>query len=215
MLLFIDFETSGLPDFNKRARDQAQPHIVQMAAILTNELGESMEEHNVIIKPDGWTIPKEASDIHGITDEIANAYGVHQKLAAEILLAMVRRSQLLIAHNVMFDKFIARIAMRRFELITDEDDAAWKAMPTFCTMREMTNVCQLPGKIADKFKWPKLTEAYMRAFGKSFDGAHDAMADLRACKDVYFWLKNGMPEMREPEIDRGAYDDQDGPGASV
>jgi DNA polymerase-3 subunit epsilon len=187
MILFLDTETTGLADFNKRARDPSQPHMVQMAAILTDDLGGALEEHNVLIKPDGWTIPKEASDVHKITDEIA-AIGIAEKHAAEILLAMIRKSQLLVGHNIMFDKFIARIAMRRFELITDEDDAAWKATPTFCTMREMTNVCQLPGKFAGKFKWPNLGEACQH-IGKPLVGAHDAMADLRACKEVYFWLK--------------------------
>jgi DNA polymerase-3 subunit epsilon len=187
-LLFLDTETTGLADFNKRARDPSQPHMVQMAAILTDDTGKHLEEHNVLIKPDGWTIPKEASDVHGITNEVA-AIGIAEKLASEILLAMIRKSQLVVGHNIMFDKFIARIAMRRFKLITDEDDAAWKATPTFCTMREMTDVCKLPGKIAGKFKWPKLTEAYLVAFEKSFDGAHDALADLRACKEIYFWLK--------------------------
>ena len=165
MILFLDTETTGIADFNKRARDPSQ----------------------LLIKPDGWTIPKEASDVHKITDEIA-AIGIAEKHAAEILLAMIRKSQLLVGHNIQFDKFIARIAMRRFELITDEDDAAWKATPTFCTMREMTNVCQLPGKFAGKFKWPKLAEACAH-IGKPLVGAHDALADLRACKEVYFWLK--------------------------
>ena len=60
-------------------------------------------------------------------------------------------------------------------------------------------MCQLPGKFAGKFKWPNLQEAHQHAFGKPFDGAHDAMADLRACKDVYFWLKNGMPEVEKKQ----------------
>jgi len=33
-----------------------------------------------------------------------------------------------------------------------------------------------------------LSEAYRHAFGKDFDGAHDAMSDIRATKDVYFWI---------------------------
>lgn len=188
MILFIDTETSGLADFNLRARDPAQPHIVQLAAVLANDNGSSFEEHNVIIKPDGWDIPKEASDVHGITNEIAQI-GITEKLAAEILVAMMRKANLLVAHNLSFDKFIARIAMRRFDLITDEDDTWWKGLPTFCTMREMTNICQIPGKYAGKFKWPNLQEAHQHAFGKPFDGAHDAMADLLACKAIYFWLK--------------------------
>ena len=59
MILFWDSETTGLPDFNLRARDPAQPHIVQLAAILTDDGGSVYESHNVIIKPDGWTITKE------------------------------------------------------------------------------------------------------------------------------------------------------------
>jgi len=189
MILFLDTETSGLPDFNKRARDPSQPHLVQLAAIVTDELGGALESQYAIIKPDGWTIPKEASDVHGITNEIANRVGIPEKEAAGLLLGMMRRSELLVAHNVMFDKFIARIAMRRFDLITDEDDAAWKAMPTFCTMREMTDICRLPGKRYGQFKYPRLSEAYFQAFGRALNGAHDALVDLNACKEIYFWLK--------------------------
>ena len=31
MILFFDFETTGLADFNKSASDPEQPHIFQMA----------------------------------------------------------------------------------------------------------------------------------------------------------------------------------------
>lgn len=188
-LLFLDCETTGLADFNKRARDPSQPHIVQLAAILTDEDGREREGHNMIVRPDGWDIPKEASDVHGITNEIATEFGLSERQVAAIFLIMLKKAKLLIAHNLQFDKFIARIAMRRYDLITDADDAWWKAFPTFCTMRAMTDICKLPGKFEGKFKWPKMQEAYFTAFGKTYDGAHDAMADLRACKDVYFWLK--------------------------
>jgi DNA polymerase-3 subunit epsilon len=188
MILFFDTETTGFPDFNKRARDPAQPHIVQLAAMLTDETGNPLELHNVIVKPDGWTIPKEASDVHGITDEVAQI-GIAERLAASLLLAMVHKAALIVAHNITFDKFIARIAMRRFELMTDAEDLWWKGLPTFCTMRTMTPLCKLPGTYSD-YKWPKLQEAHKHAFGIEFDGAHDAMADVDACARIYFWLKN-------------------------
>jgi len=189
MILFLDTETTGLADFNLRARDPAQPHIVQLAAILTDDDGRAREEHNIIVKPDGWEVPKESSDVHGITQAISLQFGLPEKQVAETFLAMLKKAGLLVAHNLQFDKFIARIAMRRYELITDADDQWWKTFPTFCTMREMTNICKLPGKFEGKFKWPNLQEAYQTAFGKPFTGAHDAMADLRACKEIYFWLK--------------------------
>lgn len=57
----------------------------------------------------------------------------------------------------------------------------------FCTMKAMTPVCKLHGNYGD-FKWPKLQEAHKHAFGVEFDGAHDALADVRACARVYRWL---------------------------
>lgn len=195
MILFFDTETSGLPDFNQRARHSSQPHIVQMAALLTDDAGKDLECVNLIVKPDGWSIPKEASDIHGITNEFAKANGVDEETVIDALLSRIRRASLTVAHNHQFDKFIARVAARRFNLITDADDEWWKGLPSFCTMREMTDVCCLPGKWRGSYKWPKLQEAFYYAFGRTFEKAHDAMADVRACRDVYFWLKKEMDVM--------------------
>lgn len=38
------------------------------------------------------------------------------------------------------------------------------------------------------YKNPNLQEAYKHFFGVEFEGAHDAMADVRACRDVFFKL---------------------------
>lgn len=188
MTLFFDCETTGLPNFNERARHPSQPHIVQLAAMLMADDDTELESHNVIVKPDGWEILAEVSAIHGITNEIAQC-GIPEKTASELLAAMVKKATLIVAHNITFDKFIARIAMRRYELITDADDLWWKQLPTFCAMRATTNLCKLPGHFANKFKWPKLQEAYQHAFGEKFGGAHDALADVRACARIYRWLQ--------------------------
>jgi DNA polymerase-3 subunit epsilon len=196
MILFKDYETAGLADFNKRASDPSQPHIVKMACMLTTEAGEVMESHNVIIRPDGWSIPKEASDVHGITNEIALEFGIPEAVAISLMWSMIEKSKLMVAHNLMFDKFLSRIAGRRFGLLTDDKDEWWKQLPGFCTMRETTLLCNLPGGRGGQPKWPKLTEAYSHIFGKSFDDAHDAMADVSACKEIYFWLKTKPEQCR-------------------
>ena len=97
---------------------------------------------------------------------------------------MINKAQLMVAHNLMFDKFISRIAARRFSLLTDDKDKWWKSFPGFCTMRETTELCKLPGGRGGQFKYPKLTEAHSHIFGHSFDGAHNALADVTACKDA-------------------------------
>lgn len=188
MILFFDTETNGLPDFNKRASDPTQPHIVQLAAILTSDEGEVLESHNVITKPDGWEITKELSDIHGITNDKAKAIGIEQKIAAALLLEMIKKSNLIVAHNVTFDKFMARIAMRRFQFLSDEQDAWWKELKTFCTMKSSTEICQIPSPTGRGFKWPKLLEAYEHFFKQPLENAHDALADVTACKNIFFAL---------------------------
>jgi len=173
---------------NARASDPAQPHIVQLAAILTSDLGQTIDSYSFIVKPDGWTIPDDASAIHGITNEVAKEIGIPEKDAITALRESIANADLLVAHNVTFDKFIARIAMRRFGLLTDDQDAWWKAIPTDCTMRKLTDVCKIPSPNGRGYKWPKLSEAYQFAFGKPLEGAHDALKDVTACKELYFWL---------------------------
>jgi DNA polymerase III epsilon subunit-like protein len=166
---------------------------VQLAAMLTDDSGKVLESHNVIVKPDGWTIPKEASDIHGITNDIAGCVGLPGKLVIGLLLEMVKKANNLVAHNITFDKFMARIALRRHQLLEDSQDVWWKELQTFCTMRATTDICKLPGKFRG-FKRPRLQEAYRHAFGKEFDGAHDALCDVIACKEIYFWLRRRQDE---------------------
>jgi DNA polymerase III subunit epsilon len=189
MILFFDTETNGLPDFNKRASDPSQPHIVQLAALLTDDNGECVESHNVIVKPDGWIISEEMTAIHGITHDEAQQVGMPEVCVMEILWAMMKKQSLLVAHNVTFDKFLARIGMRRHGLLSDEEDEWWKGMPSFCTMRATTDICALPGGRNGQFKWPKLKEAYKTIFGVFPEHTHDAMDDLISCKRIFFWLK--------------------------
>lgn len=84
LILVFDSETNGFPLWKERSEDPRQPHIVQLGAILCDEdTQEIIEELDVIIKPDGWEITKETSDIHGITQEMALDVGIPEKEAVE------------------------------------------------------------------------------------------------------------------------------------
>jgi DNA polymerase-3 subunit epsilon len=189
MTLFFDTETTGLPNFNERARHPSQPHIVTFGALLCDDDGGEIEQHDLLVKPDGWTIPKEASDVHGITDELA-VLGIPEAEVARLAVRLFREADLIVAHNLQFDKFLCRCAARRYDVISDADDQWWKGIAGFCTMRASTPICKLPGKFAGQHKWPKLSEAYQHAFGEQFDGAHSALADCRAAKRLFHWLNN-------------------------
>ena len=59
--LFFDTETTGLPNFKMHIDWEGQPHICQIGAILTTKEGRLLGEMNLMIRPDGWKIPEDAS----------------------------------------------------------------------------------------------------------------------------------------------------------
>ena len=68
--LIFDTETTGLPNWGEPSDHPSQPHIVDIACSLFDPAGCEIERFDAIINP-GVEIPVEASNIHGITTEIA------------------------------------------------------------------------------------------------------------------------------------------------
>ncbi|MBU0601095.1 MAG: 3'-5' exonuclease [Gammaproteobacteria bacterium] len=203
--LFYDTETTGLPDFKAPSEAEHQPHIVQLAALLVDlDTRETLRTIDVIICPDGWFIPDESSAVHGITQEHALEVGISEASAIKEFMDLWA-GRLRIAHNEQFDARILRIALMRFLgdvshsppglSIADE----WKQSRAECTARMATPVCAIPPtermKAAGRFhhKTPNLGEAYRHLFGRDFEGAHNALADVSACRDIYF----AMLDMKE------------------
>ncbi len=195
--LFYDTETTGLPLFNEPSEDPRQPHIVQLAALLVDlDTRKTLASIDLIVRPDGWTIPAEVSAIHGITHEMAMDLGVTEDMAVGTLMQLwgESRSQRSprIAHNESFDARIVRIALMRCDGPGLADD--WKAGAAVCTAKMATPVCAIPPtekmKAAKRFhfKTPNLTEAVAHILGANLLNAHSAMADATACRDIYFAL---------------------------
>lgn len=190
LILAYDTETNGLPLFREPSSDPRQPHIVQLAAALVDlDTRNALMTMNVIIKPDGWTIPDEVSAVHGITTEHAAAVGVPESAAVAMFMEMWGgRTRL--AHNESFDARILRIALKRF--FGAEKADAWKEGSAECTARLSTPICAIPPtqKMAAAgrrhHKTPNLGEAYRHFYGEDFENAHSAMADVKACIAVYF-----------------------------
>ncbi len=185
--VIFDTETTGLPNDRLPPDHPDQPHVCQLAAQELDDDRRVVTEINVLIKPDGWTIPAQATAVHGITQATAERYGIKVDGALALLRRMISRSRVVIAHNLEFD---ARMIAR------DARGASWADVSAvgYCTMTAGTDVVKRPptermlAKGMTGYKKPSLTEAYRHFFGRDFAGAHDAMADVRACRDVYFAL---------------------------
>lgn len=194
-LLFYDTETTGLPLWNDPSSDPRQPHLVQLGFKVVDPTTRlTLDAVDVIIKPDGWTIPDEVAKIHGITTEKAHDEGIPERVALGLLLEAWATCCRRIGHNERFDARIIRIGLFRFNEATVADH--WKDGAAECTATLSSPILNLPPteKMVrarfNKPKTPKLSEAYEFFTGQPLDGAHNAMVDVNACESVYWAMKD-------------------------
>lgn len=188
-LLPFDTETTGLPDWKQPSDAEHQPHIVQLAAhVVDEDTRKIIQTLDVIVKPEGWTIPSETIEVHGITNEMAMDVGVPEKLALEMFLEIWRSCGMRIAHNTTFDNRIIRIGTKRY--FDDDVVDAWKAGEYQCTGLLSKPIMQMEPQGKYGYKMPKLVEAYQYFCGKELENAHTAIADVNACLDVYWAIQD-------------------------
>jgi DNA polymerase-3 subunit epsilon len=183
MLLFFDTETTGLPRDWKAPVTQTNnwPRMVQIAWLQYDDQKNLISEANYIIRPDGFTIPSDAADIHGITTEIAIEKGSELSSVLLAFSAVVGGAKMLVAHNMDFDEKIVGAEYVRLGLKSGIFET-----PRFCTMKTTTDLCRIPGNYG--YKWPKLEELHRFLFGSDFENAHDALVDVKVCAKCYYEL---------------------------
>jgi DNA polymerase III epsilon subunit-like protein len=184
MYLLFDTETTGLPKRWKAPVSDVNnwPRLVQIAWLVFENDGSCIRKQNYIVKPEGFTIPVDASRVHGITTERALEEGIALESVLSDFSNDVNRSDYLVAHNMSFDE---KIVGAEYYRLNREDIIEPKQK--ICTMQKSTNFCAIPGPYG--YKWPKLAELHQKLFGCDFEEAHNAMADITATARCFWELK--------------------------
>ena len=184
MYLFFDTETTGLPKNYKAPASDVNnwPRMVQLAWQVYNISGEMIESIDYIIKPEGYIIPKEVSEIHGITTERALAEGQDLFTVLDQFCQQIEKAQFLVAHNISFDEKIVGA-----EFVRKNIQNQLLKKNRICTMNSSVNYCRIPGNYG--YKWPKLSELYRILFKEDFEDAHNAAADIKATAKCFWRLK--------------------------
>lgn len=188
--LFFDVETTGLPlgrnahPSNLDVFDKCR--VVSIAWCLRDADTMYSQHYHVVDPglPPGQEIG--ASFIHGITRDIVDAYGIRKDIVLDMFLQDLKRSTILIAHNMTFD--INVVASELYRLDRKEDADALLNSDTMCTMKSTTDIVKLPSRYGRSYKWPKLAELYKFLFGYEFDNQHNALADVDALVRCFYEL---------------------------
>jgi len=180
--VFFDTETTGKPKrYNALITDLDNwPRLVQLAYLI-HEDGKEIYQRNVIIRPNGFEIPVDATAIHGISQAEALEVGVDLIPELDEFLNHISNSDIIVGHNISFD----------MNIIGSEVIRAGRklpARPCVCTMKSSTDFCKLPGTRFGQYKWPKLQELHKKLFNEEFSGAHDAFSDINATARCFYEL---------------------------
>ncbi|MEX1002829.1 MAG: DNA polymerase III subunit alpha [Crocinitomicaceae bacterium] len=186
MYIIFDTETTGLPkNWNAPYTDTENwPRCIQIAWQLHDENGVLLEHKDYIIQPDGFNIPFESEQIHGISTELAEKKGVPIQQALEAFNETLRKAKFVVGQNIGFDVNVMGCEFVRYAVETPMHKM--KVLDT-CT-EKTAQLCQIPGGRGGKFKLPTLTELHEYLFHEPFEDAHNATADVEATTRCFFEL---------------------------
>ena len=186
MYLIFDTETTGLPKrWDAPLSDSENwPRCIQIAWQIHDAEGALLSHEDYLIQPDGFTIPFDSEQVHGISTALAEADGVPLTEVLTKFNKAIGQAEFIIGHNVSFDRNIMGAEYLRLGL---RDPLEEKSVIDTCT-EETAQLCQLPGGRGGKYKLPTLSELYHFLFQVGFEEAHNATADVEATSRVFLEL---------------------------
>lgn len=201
LIMFYDTETTDVWDFKASYDAEHQPNLIQLGyKIYESQSRTVVAEIGVLVnsaKFDTWRgISEGAQNVHKISEEIVRNWGYDPALVMNEFVEWADRCQTFVAHNEQFDNRIMQCFSKRAGFSPD----VFGTKSKFCTMQFTTNICKIPSPKGKGFKWPKLDEAYRNLVDKNgFSDAHNALADVNACADIFWKLVDKGLIVHDPE----------------
>ena len=201
-VLVFDTETTGLPQKNEKGfnpsiyETSSWPYIVQLSYILyDNDKNKILVKHDHIIKiPPFVTISEKSIEIHKITKERSQKEGIDIFDALELFNICVIQADIIIAHNLSFDKQMILV-----ECIRNRISGPFKMKNQnqyYCTMKNSVDICKIReiSKINNKpyFKYPKLNELHNHLFGHEVNNTHNALVDIIICLRCFIKIHDNI-----------------------
>ncbi len=156
-LVIFDLETTGT--------DISEDRIVQIGVIKVNTDGTTISKKS-LVNP-GRAIPKEATEVHKITDAMVYEAPKFKQISSSFH-AFIQDCDVAGYNSNQFD---VPLLMEEFERV----GITWDLSKV-----SLVDVLEIERKLNSH----KLGETYKRYTGKELEGAHDALADVAATRDI-------------------------------
>lgn len=186
LALVFDVETTGL--LPKTGADEI-PHIIQLSfALYDTDKNRMVDIYNTYVNPRAKTILRPIiSELTGITQEKIETEGVDISEAIEEFYNAYQEADIIVAHNLHFDISMILMdgcpVMHELHGIFDFDVLKKAGKQLFCTMQSGIDLCKLErvNSRGTYLKQPKLSELYMKIFGKEPENLHNSAVDVAVC----------------------------------
>lgn len=204
LALIFDTETTGFPKSKTLSKDTVHlyPYIVQISYIIYNtETNEIVKIRDYIVKlPKNIIMSDECINIHGITNLMSQEKGIDISIAIDEFLEDVKKSNIIIAHNMSFDLNIVNAELVRLINSTNMDPTKIQNYVDFarhlktktnlyCTMQESTALCnirRLDKNGKEYVKFPKLVELHEILFKTTPKNLHNSLNDVIVCLRCFY-----------------------------
>jgi DNA polymerase III epsilon subunit-like protein len=182
MNIFIDTETTGLIQYKGRKTPDFRElplydgcRIVSICWLVTQH-DKVVEQAYFLVKPVDFTIPKESTKVHGITQDMVEKEGESIDTILKRLEESCEKCVAIVAHNIVFD--VSVILSEAFRCGRENLVTMIQSKNHICTMQKGKEVMGV-------FKYPKLGELYKHLYKQDMKDAHNALADTMHCFKCY------------------------------
>lgn len=165
--LVFDTETTGIPK-HPRAKAAVQPRIIEFGGLLVDERGERLDSLELLIDP-GIPLESVITKITGLTDDDLKGQPSFA-VQAELIRPLFHAADVLVAHNLPFDKTMFELEIARCGI----KDWPWPAK-NICTVQEH----------AEEWGYrPKLLQLYEYYLSTPLKQTHRALDDVGALVEI-------------------------------